>query len=429
MQRHSLRYKQHLSLQNQNLFFILIAKFSSDFGAFMNMVAISSYVYFLSNSPLIVGFFLAARVFAGMLASLVANSIYKGFKGKLVLVICDLIRAASLTLLLLLPQEYHLNLIPLIGFMLGLTNSWFNIGLNSQLMLFVGKSNLGKANAWITSLSSIGMIVGALSSGLLIALLDYSFVFMLNIASYLIAALFIALLTRLDSNTPNETQTDLALKPALKKLSLALKDTPILQAMLVITLVDTLGSASHNVGFPIIAKVFDDQSPAQAMGYIISIWAVGKLLGAFLSKTIGLISIPSTKPTSFRRMEMSFLIGVILMSSGFIFAFNQTQLLFGLFAFFIAGVGDGISEVCFITRAQQTSNAVRLPLFSCIAFMQNTGFGVGMLFSAMAFEHLDPGMVVGLFHGLPILAVLLAYLFNKRSQNSANHLDTREKLH
>ena len=333
MQRHSLRYKQHLSLQNQNLFFILIAKFSSDFGAFMNMVAISSYVYFLSNSPLMVGFFLATRVFAGMLASLVANSIYKGFKGKLVLVICDLIRAASLTLLLLLPQEYHLNLISLIGFMLGLTNSWFNIGLNSQLMLFVGKSNLGKANAWITSLSSIGMIVGALSSGLLIALLDYSFVFMLNIASYLIAALFIALLTRLDSNTPNETQTDLALKPALKKLSLALKDTPILKAMLVITLVDTLGSASHNVGFPIIAKVFDDQSPAQAMGYIISIWAVGKLLGAFLSKTIGLTSIPSTKPTSFRRMEMSFLIGVILMSSGFIFAFNQTQLLFGLFAF------------------------------------------------------------------------------------------------
>jgi len=118
-------------------------------------------------------------------------------------------------------------------------------------------------------------------------------------------------------------------------------------------------------------------------------------------------------------MEKSFFIAIILMSSSFILAFNQDSLIPSLICFFIAGAGDGISEVCFITRAQNTENKIRLALFSSISFMQNTGFGVGMLISAFAFEYLAHGYVVGLCHGLLIIIVVILF-FRMRQKPLSN---------
>ena len=85
----SNRYKHRAS----NIYLILMAKFSSDFGAFMNMVALSSYIYFLSESPFEVGAFLACRVFGWMVASLIANSLFRVFPGSKTLACLDLVRA------------------------------------------------------------------------------------------------------------------------------------------------------------------------------------------------------------------------------------------------------------------------------------------------------------------------------------------------
>lgn len=395
---------------SHNVIFILMAKLISDFGAFLNMVALSAYIYYLSDSPFMVGIFLACRVLGGMLASILSNKLFRHLPGKKPLVGLDLIRATILIPLIFLPIEYHLIVIPFIGLILGGANSFFSIGLNSQLSQFVGQSKLGKTNAWITILSSIGMVIGALSSGLVIALLGYDVVFTLNIFSYLLAAIFISLLKELSAGDSSALDSKHTFRQDIALLIHALKQSPIISAMLIITLVDTLGSASHNVGFPIISKLLSPQDAAKTLGYIIATWAIGKLIGAFLSRVLGLISTVETALINKRRMEKGFILAVLTMSSSFIFAFNQDTLLLGLVFFFIAGVSDGISEVCFITRAQHTEDKIRLPLFSSIAFMQNTGFGLGMLVSAIAFEYFSAGTVVGFFHGIPILVATIAYL-------------------
>lgn len=401
---------------SQNFLLILLAKFVSDFGAFMNMVALSSYIFYLSNSPFMVGIFLACRVSGGMFTSLISNNFFRYLPGKNTLAGLDFTRAACLSPLLLITPDLHLIIIPFIGFILGMSNSLFSIGLNSQLAHFVGKHNLANTNSWITTLSSIGMVIGALSSGLIIALLNYDFVFTLNIMSYLTAALCISFLRNTNTNQGNQEKNTQSLKQDINTLRQALKKSPIISAMLIVTLADTLGSASHNVGFPILAKFFDNQNSAQVMGYIIATWAVGKLTGALSCKWLGFI--PNTKVTEDKNsyMEKAFFLAIIIMSSGFIFAFNQGVLFMSLIAFFIAGMGDGVSEVCFITRAQQTHEKIRLPLFSSISFMQNTGFGLGMLISAISFEFFSTGIVVGAFHGLPICVVLMVYFWSRKKQ-------------
>ncbi|MGB0941755.1 MAG: MFS transporter [Marinomonas sp.] len=402
-----------------NINFILSAKFLSDFAAFMNMVALSSYIYYLSESPIMVGVFLACRVIGGMLASLVSNRLFRLYPGKVSLVCLDLIRATCLSLLLITHMDNHLTIIPFIGFILGMSNSLFSIGLNSQLASFVGTQNLGNTNSWITTLSSIGMVLGALSSGIIIDVFSYESVILLNILGNLSAATCIALVIHLYPEEIKQGESQQSLKEDIRVLKQTLSKSPIISAMLLITLTDTLGSASHNVGFPIIAKYFDQNSAPQIMGYIIAIWALGKLSGALLSKYIRLIPKQQASEDDKRRMEKSFFIAIILMSSGFILAFNQDSLTPSLICFFIAGAGDGISEVCFITRAQNTENKIRLALFSSISFMQNTGFGVGMLISAFAFEYLAHGYVVGLFHGLPIIIVVILF-FRMRQKPLSN---------
>lgn len=402
-----------------NIHFILSARFLSDFAAFMNMVALSSYIYYLSESPIMVGVFLASRVFGGMLASLISNRLFRLYPGKVSLVCLDLIRATCLSLLLITHTDSHLTIIPLIGFILGMSNSLFSIGLNSQLASFVGPQNLGNTNSWITTLSSIGMVLGALASGIIIGVSSYEFVILLNIFGYLGAAVCIALVIHLYPEEITPTLSEQNLKQDLTRLMRALSKSPIISAMLLITLLDTLGSASHNVGFPIIANDFDQHSAPEIMGYIIAIWALGKLSGALVSKHFQLIPKKRATEKDKSRMEKSFFFATILMSSGFILAFNQDTLIMSLICFFIAGVGDGISEVCFITRAQNTEKDIRLTLFSSISFLQNTGFGLGMLISSLAFEYMTPGHVVSLFHGLPIILVVFLY-FRTRKKSVSN---------
>lgn len=410
-----LKYTNRHQNPDRNFILILLARFSSDFGAFLNMVAISSYIYVLSDSPLMVGIFLACRVVGGMFASLISHYVFRKLEGNKPLFCLDLIRAVSLTLLTFVAKEDHLFIMPFVGLVLGTANSLFSIGLNSQLSLFISKDKLGHTNSWITTFSPIGMVVGALSSGLIIAFQGYQFVFMLNITCYLFAALCMALLISKTSKEIVKNKIENSFKQDVIQLKSALRKSPIISTMLMITLADTLGSASHNVGFPILSKAFDNQSPAHIMGYIIATWATGKLTGDFLCKTFNLVKQAKVTTQDKERMEKGFFIAVLIMSSGFIFAFNQSTLYWVLIAFFIAGTGDGISEVCFITRAQHTADEIRLPLFSTISFMQNTGFGLGMLISALSFEYFRAGIVVGIFHGVPIIVVILSYYRHLRT--------------
>ena len=127
-----------LSARNSHL--IIIARFISDFGAFMNMVVLSTYVYLLSQSVMHVSVFLACRVTGGVIASAVGIPFFRRFNGRLSLIVFDITRSALLALLLILPASSQLYVLPLIALGIGLGNSMFAIGLNSQLPWWVNES-------------------------------------------------------------------------------------------------------------------------------------------------------------------------------------------------------------------------------------------------------------------------------------------------
>ena len=382
---------------------IITARLISDFGAFLNMVALATYVYLLSNSAMSVGIFLASRVGGGIFASLIGTRFYRRWNGRMPLIVFDLLRATLLGLLLILPVSQQALLLPVIAFGLGFGNSMFAIGLNSQLPRLIAPAQLLKTNAWITSASSAAMVGGSLVSGLLVAAFGFETVFALNALTYVLAALLIAPLRFAAPHVSEQSASERGEWSALKQ---GLRSAPVIAAMLAVTMADTLGSAAHNVGFPIISRLLTPDSASTTLGLMLAVWASGKLLGARIASRL--------KGTDNRDLERRYFFGVALMSCGFILMFQQHSLL-GLLLFSLpAGLGDGVSEVGLMSRLQREPEHLRLPIFSFLTLLQMTGFGVGMLIAAPFYEWWTPGAVVMLFHGIPLGTLLTVKLLALR---------------
>ena len=382
---------------------IITARLISDFGAFLNMVALATYVYLLSNSAISVGVFLASRVGGGIFASLIGTRLYRRWSGRGPLICFDLLRATLLGLLLIVPDSQQALLLPVIAFGLGFGNSMFAIGLNSQLPRLIEPALLLKTNAWITSASSAAMVGGSLVSGLLVAAFGFETVFALNALTYVLAALLIAPLRFAAAEVSEQSPSERGEWSALKQ---GLRSAPVVAAMLAVTMADTLGSAAHNVGFPIISRLLTPDSASTTLGLMLAVWASGKLLGARVASRL--------KGSDNRDLERRYFFGVALMSCGFILMFQQHSLL-GLLLFSLpAGLGDGVSEVGLMSRLQREPEHLRLPIFSFLTLLQMTGFGVGMLIAAPFYGWWTPGAVVMLFHGIPLGTLLMVKLLALR---------------
>ena len=193
-----------------------------------------------------------------------------------------------------------------------------------------------------------------------------------------------------------------------RNLVTGLRTAPLLAGMLLVTMADTLGSAAHNVGFPIISELLTPASAGKTMGLLLAIWATGKFAGARLASYL-LVRCEM-------RTDRLFFYGVASMSLGFIFTFQQTGIPAALIFIALAGVGDGLADVSLISRIQSEPESLRLQVFSLMTLLQMTGFGVGMLIVAPFYIWYTPSLVIVIFHGIPLLT-LTAVLMYVRHQS------------
>jgi MFS family permease len=180
--------------------------------------------------------------------------------------------------------------------------------------------------------------------------------------------------------------------------------------MLIITALDCIASAAHNIGFPILADHLKSGQSAYVFGLIMATWGLGTIIGAFIFRYI------ISKITNETIRNKVFFIGVLVMSGGFIIGFYQNLIIISLAFIFIAGVGDGITNLAFVSKVQSAQENLRMSLFSSMSFMQNSGFALGLIMVAPFFHILAFANVVLVFHFIPILAVLI-YLFQRVKLN------------
>lgn len=157
-------------------------------GDAVSTVALVILIVEVAGSAVAVGGALVARLLP-TLASPVAGVLADRLDRRAVLVACDLARAV---LVLGLVFARDLATIYVVVFLIGLARTFFNPTVRAAFPSVVGQAQLTRANALISGTFSVSITIGPALGGLLVAAVGLQTAFLLDAASYLVSAAFLA---------------------------------------------------------------------------------------------------------------------------------------------------------------------------------------------------------------------------------------------
>lgn len=383
---------------------LIFTRVMSDFAGVLNLISLSSYVYFISQNVFTLSVFMASSVIGGILASLV--SFISKQPRKHTLSLLNTVRLILLFVLVLLPAQQQVSVLPWIALIGGFCNALFMITLNSQVPLWIEKAKRVSTNSWLTALSAIASVIAGLSIGVLVSVGGYQGVFIVNILLYSLVGLSLVILSTIPQITNNNKVSEPQKIQPARLLVHPLK-SPFLSWLFAISAGSSFACAAQQVGFPVLSQYLTPHNISYAMGLLMSTWGIGKFIGA--SQT-GLY----LKYKPIMSLETVFCLSCLIMSCGFVLTFQQSLLSWAIVFIGLAGIGEGGAEVSLTSIVQFESKGLHLTLFSAVAFMKMLASTIGTLLVSPFFSFLDLGLVILLFHTLPIC--LMAFMILKKCQ-------------
>jgi len=406
--------------------FLVVGNAVSAYGTYLDMIALSLFAYSLTGSATHTGLFLALRLATSVLTGFGAGSLVSRLDRKRIMVTSDISQAVALVVLVLAPTTAQAGLLYAVAVVTGAGATLTSVALRSSIPEIVGQDQRVRANALLATGRSLAMVAGFASAGVLISTVGYTGAFLIDAGAFLFSA---AVLARLPITTrsrqpaaaagsgpgsgpgaatdtgpdsgPDEARRPSGVLTAQLTALRYLRLTPVLLALISLRAADAFGSASHNVGLPVLSTMLDPQHPAAFMSQFWATWAIGNIIA---QRAVARWA----RRTGRTINERAFAAGAALMSVAFILTFTAPPLPLAVLVATVAGVADGFTEIAYTTRLQATPDDQRGYVFGFSATAENLGFGVGMVACSFLLEQFTPLTVVTLFHGL---AVLLAVAF------------------
>ena len=394
---------------------VVFARLTSNFGTFLSMVALNTFMLELTDSPTWMGLTLAVKVISGMAAAPLVGHAVDRLDRRRLMIASDLSLAGGMLLLVVMPGPWLKAYIVVLMALLGALGSLFDTALSAATPVILGTKDTLRANSWLMGGRNLVVAAAGLcaaTAGVLFK--GYDAIFIIDAATYLASA---GVLWRLRRRFSEDRP---AQKPAaggvLERLRAGFREIDRLPnsrtvaLFLLILLLDTFASGSHNIGWPVFSKLLRPEQPMFFYGFILFFYAWGNVAGIYGLNRWTLLSR--------LRPESLYLAFTALMSLGMILVF-QTVLppLIALSAF-IAGVGDGTYQTYFTTYMQQVPDAVRGKIFALSGLAVRTGFAVGFLVVPLALQMLSVAAVAALFHGLVLAAVAVVFLLRHFKEKS-----------
>lgn len=387
----------------------------SSYGTFLNMVALNLFVYETTGRALAMGLFMAVRLGSGFVAGLIAGGLLARFAAKSLMLWTNVAQAAVMLLLLVFaPEGMRTAALMAVSVVVGACGTLFMVALRSSIPEMVGDDRRSWANSLSITGRSLAMVAGFASAGVVVSLVGYTAAFVVDMATFVICAVTVALLpipgggrgkdARPDSEgdsgrgTEEKGRTGRWRRPGAFLASAA---APGLGLMVVLRSVDAFGSSSHNAALPVHSAALDAAHPAVFVSAFWCLWALGnvaaqQVIQRYVRRTGRTVGAPG------------FGYGTCLMSGAFILAFAGFPWAATAVIALVAGAADGLTEVSYTSHLQTLPADLRGHAFGLSATVENLGFGVGMILVAAALDRYSPLTVVGWSHGV---AVVVAVVF------------------
>lgn len=404
---------------SERRFRFLVAGYAvSSYGTFLNMVALNLFVYETTGRALAMGLFMAVRLASGFVAGLVVGGLLTRFSAKSVMLWANIGQGAVMLLLVLAPDGLLTGALTAVSVVIGACGTLFMVALRSSIPEMVGEDRRAWANSLSITGRSLAMVAGFASAGAVVTLVGYTAAFLVDMATFAVCAVTVALLPiaggRGARGTAGEkTGAGQKAERAGERAGsgsrwrptafLALAAAPGLGLMVALRGVDAFGSSSHNAALPIHSVSLDASNPAVFVSAFWCVWALGNIGAQQVVQRYA-------QRTGRAVGALGFGYGTVVMSAAFIAAFAGLPLAVTAVIALVAGAADGLTEVSYTSHLQTLPADVRGHAFGLSATLENLGFGVGMILVAAALDRFSPLVVVGWAHGAAIVVAVVFLL-------------------
>ena len=345
---------------NRPLTRLLAGEFISGIGDWLYLVALLVVVYRESNDPLLLGIVGGARILPYVLLSVFAGVVVDRYDRRLVLLITDLIRGATMVVLALVVMfDGPVWMMVALAIFATCFAVFFRPAIGAYVPTLVrGEDELGPANSAFATLGEISFIIGPAIGGLIIAASDLALAFIINAITFAVVAF---ILWTLPASRPRDriasqegepaTAADGTIAPvepvAAAAVAAADRSTfrRIFRPIFGIALLDTVSGFMYGGLSVVIVILVVDRLHAgdQATGYMWAAIGIGGVVGAVISSSVALR--PNLGP--------SLVIGAAVLGGGLIFLGLTELLPLAMLAVAIAAGGTLITEVVGVTVFQR----------------------------------------------------------------------------
>ncbi|MFF4853925.1 MFS transporter [Streptomyces rubiginosohelvolus] len=380
------------------------------------MVALNLFVYETTGRALAMGLFMAVRLASGFVAGLVVGGLLARFSAKSIMLWANVGQGAVMLVLILAPESLVTGALMAVSVVIGACGTLFMVALRSSIPEMVGEDRRAWANSLSITGRSLAMVAGFASAGVVVSLVGYTAAFLLDMATFVICAVTVALLPiaggkgagseagASGAGKGEKGEKEAKSGPRWRPVAfLALAAAPGLGLMVALRGVDAFGSSSHNAALPIYSTSLDASNPAVFVSAFWCVWALGNIGAQQVIQRY-------TQRTGRAVGALGFGYGTVVMSAAFIAAFAGFPLAVTAVIALIAGAADGLTEVAYTSHLQTLPATLRGHAFGLSATFENLGFGVGMILVAAALDRFSPLAVVGWSHGAAIVVAVVFLL-------------------
>ncbi|MFD9698203.1 MFS transporter [Lentzea sp. NPDC059081] len=248
-------------------------------GSWLLVIAIPAHVYTITGSLLATGLTLVAEYLPGLLLGPIAGVLTDRWDRRKVMITADLFRAVAVTLMLFATAEQSLWLIYVALIAESTGAVLFRPAAQAHIPIVVGKGGgLSSANSLNAFTDGTVRLVAPPLGAAILTLTSFQTLIWIDVASYLVSALFIALTSRLGGPAAERLSTVRQVFTDLAAGWKVLRGLPIAVVLLPLTAVFLAANASLSA--LLVPFGIERLGGSEQIGFVVSALGVGFLLGA-----------------------------------------------------------------------------------------------------------------------------------------------------
>lgn len=314
------------------------------------------------------------------------------------MITADLVRAAALTLLAAIPAGEQVGWLFPAVVLVGAGRSIFEASLSAATPVLAGQHKTQGVNSLISGLRGLSLVAGMGLAAIAVPVIGYRGIFSLDALSYLLsAATLTALRLRMQEDASGQPGSRAGARHTVLRWQVLVAAG--LALPMAVRGLDAFGSASQNIGLPILGTLRDPADPTAITGTIWMTWAAGTVAGS-----LGLR--PLLREVINRSPGRVFFVATAVMSAGFVGIFWIAAWPLLLAAAVMAGLGDALSEITYKQTLQKLPDQQRSMAFGFSQVIINTGFTIGLISFGATLEPSRLGYWVLAAHCVPFAAAV-----------------------